>query len=287
MQYSVQTAVNRLTVLAVLLLLPIQAAHSDVTVTQLANEGVILSDGITKIMIDGMVTEPYSIYGGLPPDVTEQFFKAEGPFADIDLVLVSHQHHDHNQPVSGCKFVQNSDKTLFVTSSQVMDLMREKCRQHVTTDPEIRVIDPQYGQPETIVVGDAKVTVFLLTHGGGKYAILQNFGQLVEMGGMRVLHVGDAAMEPDDYARAGVDQMDVDVALIPFWYFQPGPGGDIVRRFMDTPYKIAVHIPPGEMEEVKEYMQVEYPDVLILEKPLDQVTFTPVDPLSETAPPPP
>ena len=40
--------------------------QADITVTQLANEGVIISNGETRIMIDGMVVEPYSVYGGLP-----------------------------------------------------------------------------------------------------------------------------------------------------------------------------------------------------------------------------
>ena len=64
----------------------------------------------------------------------------------------------------------------------------------------------------------------------------------------------DAAMDATDFQRAGLDGMEIDVALIPFWYFQPGPGVDVIRRYMDAPAKLAVHIPPGEMEEVKDHL---------------------------------
>ncbi len=281
MQYSVQTDVNAIKaksfnsffcfVMTIFFCANLQA---EVIVQQLANEGFILSDGkSTKVMVDGMVVEPYSVYGGLPSELFTAYTTATGPFADINLVLVSHQHHDHNQPSYACQFMQKSTSAILATSSQVVDLMREKCRQFVSSSPRIQIIDPQYDETETLMVGDASVNIFLLSHGGGKYEHLKNYGHLVELGGMRILHIGDAAMETADFKRAAVADMKVDVALIPFWYFQPGPGGGMVRRFLTAKHMIATHIPPGEMAEVKEYLKVEYPNVVILENTLDEARF--------------
>jgi L-ascorbate metabolism protein UlaG (beta-lactamase superfamily) len=268
--------------LILLLLLLAQGLRAEVIITQLANDGVILSDGgKARLMIDGMVTEPYSLYGGLPKEDVDLFFKAAGPFSGIELALVSHQHPEHNQPGAACRFLQTSTGTFFVSSSQVIDLMREKCRQFMTTSSRVRAIDPQVDRPEILTVEGAKVTVFPLSHGVGSYATLKNFAHLVEIGGVRVLDVGDAAMDSTDFERAGVAGMKVDVALIPFWYFQPGPGGDIVRRFLNTPHQIAVHIPPGEMQEVQEYLRTEFPEVMVLDETLEQVRISPA------APPPP
>jgi L-ascorbate metabolism protein UlaG (beta-lactamase superfamily) len=246
---------------------------ADITITQLANEGVIVSDGETRIIIDGMVVEPYSIYGGLPPAAASMFDQASGAFAGIDLVLASHRHHDHNQPRFACQFMQQSEEAQFVSSSQVLGLMREKCRQLVTTSPRIKEIDPQYGQPYVFQHGGADVTVFPLSHGTRKYAKIQNYGHLIRLGGVTVLHIGDAAMDPADFQRAGLEQIHLDVALIPFWFFQPGSGADVIRQFMDAPLKMAVHIPPGEMEEVRAYMSESFPKVTILESPLQEARF--------------
>jgi L-ascorbate metabolism protein UlaG (beta-lactamase superfamily) len=248
--------------------------EADITLTQLANEGVIISDGETRILIDGMVVEPYSVYGGLPPEVAPLFEQVSGPFAGIDLVLASHRHHDHNQPLFACQFLQSSSATRFVSSPQVIGLMREKCRTFMTTSPRVNEINPQYGEPHVIQMEGARVTIFPLSHGVRKYARIQNYGHLIEMGGMTLLHIGDAAMDPQDFARAGLDKVEIDVALIPFWYFQPGPGSEVMTRFLDAPNKIAVHIPPGEMDEIKGYMSEEFPQVIILQNTLDQARFS-------------
>ena len=76
------------------LVLAFSPVYADITITQLANEGVIVSDGDTRIIIDGMVVEPYSIYGGLPPEVATQFDQASGAFSEIDLALASHRHQE-------------------------------------------------------------------------------------------------------------------------------------------------------------------------------------------------
>lgn len=254
--------------------------YADITITQLANEGAIISDGETRIMIDGMVVEPYSVYGGLPPEAATFFGQVSGPYSDIDLALASHRHHDHNQPQFACEFMQKSRETLFVSSSQVLGLMREKCRELVTTDPRIREIDPQYDAPVVFEQGGASITVFPLSHGTRKYARIQNYAHLVTVGGMTVLHVGDAAMDAADFERAGLDQVKIDVVLIPFWYFQPGPGADLVSRYLDAPAKLAVHIPPGEMAEVRSYMSENYPAVTILENPLQEMRFSSGEPSS-------
>jgi len=250
------------------------AVQADVTITQLANAGVVVSSGDTRVMIDGMVVEPYSVYGALPPEAIPAFTGALADFADIDLALVSHRHHEHNQPEFACDFLQASTQTELYTSQQVIGLMREKCRDFVTSSPRIKQIDPQYGAPAVIQIPGARVTAFPLSHGTGKRARIQNYGHLVEIGGVKVLHIGDAAMDPTDFERAGLAEHRVDVALIPFLYFQPGPGAALVDRYLDAELKIAVHIPPSEVAEVKVQLAQSFPEVRILERPLEQIRFT-------------
>lgn len=260
---------------ALLLALGFGCGHSvlaDVTITQLANEGAIIADGQTRVMIDGMVVEPYSIYAGLPEEAEAHFEQVSGPFAGIDLVLASHRHHDHNQPAFACDFMQNSKGSKLYTSAEVIGLMREKCRPFVTGSDRVVAIDPQPGEPVVIEEDGARVTVFRLSHGKRKYAKIENFGHLVELGGIKVLHIGDAAMDPVDFERAGLADVKVDVVFIPIWFFQPGPGESVIRGFMDAPLKIAVQVPPGEVAEARQYLAEKFPGVMLLEA-MEEVRF--------------
>lgn len=273
-------SVNRRAVEAFLLLVLCSPLQADVTITRLANAGVIISDGQHRVMIDGMVVEPYAVYGGLPADAIADYSSANGDFAGIELALVSHRHHEHNQPAFACTFLQASRATELYASEQVIGLVREFCRELAANSRRVHVIDPQYGLPEVIERDGVRVSVFPLSH-GAKYARIDNYGHLVEIGGMKVLHVGDAAMEPADFEKAGLAEIKLDVALVPIGFFQPGPGIEIIQRFMNAPVKIAVHIPPGELEEIKGLVAPDHPQLIFLEQPLQQLRF------SAAAPPPP
>lgn len=247
-----------------------QGAGADVTITQLANEGAIIDDEQTRVMIDGMVVEPYSIYAGLAPEAAAHFGHASGPFSDIDLVLVSHRHHDHNQPAFACEFMQESSGSKLVTSAEVIGLMREKCRSFASESKRVVAVDPQPGETVVIEEEGARVTVFSLSHGKRKYAKIENYGHLLELGGVKVLHIGDAAMDPADFELAGLAGVDVDVAFIPIWFFQPGPGESVIRGFLDAPLKIAVQVPPDEVAEARQFLAEKFPAVRLLD-PMEKV----------------
>lgn len=238
---------------------------ADVEITQLGNSGALISDGETRIVIDGMVVERYAIYAGLPPQAASDFSQLAGPFADIDLVLASHRHHDHNQPAFACDFMQKSSATRLVTSSEVIGLMREKCRSFMTTSPRVEAIDPQPGRPVVVMEGDARITVFRLSHGKRKYARIENFAHLIELDGVRMLRIGDAAMDPQAFEEAGLANLEVDVAFIPAWFFQPGPGEAVVRAYLDAPLKIAVQVPLDEVAEARDYLAEKFPEVRLLD----------------------
>lgn len=272
---------RKASIISVLLLAGLcSQVEADVTITQLANEGAVISDGQTRVMIDGMVVDTYSIYGGLRPDAEAAYNALSGPFGGVDLVLVSHRHHDHNQPSHACSFMQASSGSRLATSPQVIGLMREKCRTFMTGSERVEQILPEQGMSVELSEGSAQVRVFPLSHGTRKYATIQNYGHLLQMGGVTLVHIGDAAMNPVDFEKAGLDSVNLDVAFIPFWYFQPGPGTEVMNQFLDAPLKIAVHIPPGEMDEVKAHLAENFPDVKVLDQPLEEIQVSPGQQLS-------
>ena len=119
-----------------------------------------------------------------------------------------------------------------------------------------------------------RVTVFRLSHGKRKYARIENFAHLVELGGVRLLHIGDGAMDLEAFEAAGLTGVRADVAFIPVWFFQPGPGAAVVEAFLDAPLKIAVQVPPDEVAGARTYLAEKFPEVRLLD-PLEEIRVAP------------
>ena len=67
------------------------------------------------------------------------------------------------------------------------------------------------------------------------------------------------------FEQAGLGGLEVDVAFIPVWFFQPGPGEAVIEAFMDAPRKFAVKVPPDEAPAARAYLAEKYPEALLLD----------------------
>jgi glyoxylase-like metal-dependent hydrolase (beta-lactamase superfamily II) len=95
------------------------ASPPTVDVTFLANEGVLLSAGETRVVIDGLF-QPYKTYAVMPAADRERIEASQPPFDGIDLVLVSHMHGDHFHAESVARHLRHNPQATLVTSGQVV-----------------------------------------------------------------------------------------------------------------------------------------------------------------------
>ncbi len=257
--------------LGVLLLQPVAA---DVKVTFLGNEGVLLEADSGKIMIDGFIQESYAIYDGLTESAGRQLAAASGPFSNITIALASHRHFDHFQPDPACRFMRASPSTLIVTSPEVVALAKDRCRAFAPSHRNLQQVIPALGVPHQVKRNGLTVEIFPLSHGSGKYAAIQNYGHLVTLGGMTVIHIGDAAMDSKDFILANLQNRQIDIALIPYWFLVQSSGRLLVEQYLNATHKIAVHIPPKEQEQVRQILAKEMPQVLMFDQRMETRTFT-------------
>lgn len=201
-------------------------------VTWLANEGVLLACGERQVLIDAFVPEAYSIYTALPPATAQALLAGEPPFDDIELALVSHVHRDHFQPQFAQRYLAAHPGTRLVASPQVVELLG--------ADSGAVSRWPAAGKPERFSHAGITVELLELSHGIDG---MQNLGHIVTLGGFRILHLGDAEIVAANFAPYGLAGRDLDVALIPYWYFASAAGRALIATHLDARLKIAVHIP--------------------------------------------
>ena len=227
----------RLILLACLLSAPLGA---QVDVTFLANEGVMLSAGNKKVLIDGL----FRYYGdeyALPADSTRAKLEgARSPFDAVDLVLVTHRHGDHFHPAAVAAHMLANPRATLVTSRQVIDSLHAP--DPIKARLLARTMSPGFRRRETI--NGIAVEMLGVPHTGGRrHAGVEHLGYIVELGGRRVLHLGDAELTEETLAPLRLDTARVDVALIPSWVVADRGGRAIIERWIRPRQIVAFHLP--------------------------------------------
>jgi L-ascorbate metabolism protein UlaG (beta-lactamase superfamily) len=94
-----------------------------VAITFLANEGVLLTGGGKKVLIDAPFLK-YKTGFTIPADSTRAALEAGRVPFDADLLLFTHYHGDHFHPAPVTAHLRANSKARLVASAQVLDSLR-------------------------------------------------------------------------------------------------------------------------------------------------------------------
>ena len=221
----------------------ITATQAGVEVEYLANMGVLLSSGDKQVTIDALFGDGLADYYAVPIARRDSLEGGIGRFAMIDLVLVTHYHADHFNPLAVYRHLASNASAHLIASEQVVDSLRAALGD--TFEPigeSVHPVTPPAGESDSIVVAGITVQVLRVTHTSARNAHVENLGFVVELGGERALHIGDAEMSDDNLRPFDLPGR-VDVALVPFWYLTGEDGRTIVGEQIAAADVIALHLP--------------------------------------------
>ncbi len=244
-------------------------AVASVEVHMLANEGFLLRAGDVDVLIDAFVETPYAGYGNLDAATLDALVATRAPFDDVELALASHKHRDHFQPATAQRFLAAAPGCVFASSPDVIDTLWQAEAAEVS-EQSIRDVQPAPGETQALEFDGVRVEFFELTHG---ISGLTNFGHVITLGGMKVLHIGDAEIRRDSFVPFAELLGTVDVALIPFWYFTNPPGAKILAEFLPDAQFVACHIQPTALDETTATLGRDRPEVTVFAKALDRKVF--------------
>jgi L-ascorbate metabolism protein UlaG (beta-lactamase superfamily) len=246
-----------------------QAARDEVTITFLANEGVMLSSGTRKVLIDALFLK-YETGYAVPADSTRAALeRARPPFDAVDLVLVTHRHGDHFHPAPVAAHLRANPRALLLTSRQVINSLRRHIPPNALVDPRFIARTTAPGSRRREVVGGITVELLGLPHGGRRHRAVEHLGYLVELGGRRVLHVGDTDISEATFAPLRLDTDRIDVALLPAWMVTSREGRRVIERWIRPRQVIAFHVGDDETQRVAREVQAALPAAITFTRSLD------------------
>lgn len=215
--------------------IPFVVEDHPVIVTFIGNEGFLIESGGIRILIDALVNE--GIF--LTANERERLRGALYPFDEIDLALATHTHYDHFDPATVAAFLAASPRTVFISLDESIDKLRSIASLDVCSGRLVG-IPFREGEKSGHDIGGVHVMAYSVTHGAGR----SNLAFLVEIGGMRVLHLGDASADVSPEALAaqfGWASLGIDVALVPYWWLLDTSRADRVTTAIAPRFVIPMH----------------------------------------------
>lgn len=246
-----------------LILLSLSVYGKDtVKLTFLANEGAMLQAQGKTVVIDAFVIEPYSIYNTLSQETWKAMIQKEPPFEKVDLALVSHRHLDHFQPKAAIVFLQAHPETQLLSSKDVTDLLAKEPGYAEVKD-RIQTRLPKVGEVLTWQDGPLSVDFLRIPHGGQRWKDLHNLGHVIRFGDRSILHIGDAVTTHSAYEIYASQIKDLDVALIPYWFYGSKTGLKLIQDIFKAKSEVAVHISRDDTQSVRESWPTKHPGVIV------------------------
>ena len=192
-------------------------AFSQVELVHLGNEGFLIADGETKILVDALYGDGLPGYNVVPAKIRRELEAASGPFAGVDLVLATHHHGDHFDPRAVGRHLAANPGARFVSTKQAQDQLRKRFDGYGEVGRRVSGLWPDEGRTVEVEHAGVRVTILNLHHGRARRPAVQNLGFLIEIGGVRLLHVGDTEVSVGDVRPYELGERGIDVALLPTW----------------------------------------------------------------------
>jgi len=237
------------------------AIGQDATVQYLANEGVMVTSGDSKVLFDPLFDNGFRTYQMVPDDVRSAIFAGEAPYDGVDAIFVSHFHGDHFSAADVLRLMRAQPSIHLYAPAQATAAIRE-----IATADDQAVLDRmtgldlEYGDaPVHISAGELSIDAAFVPHSGWptRRTEVQNIAFRVRFADDgTVLHLGDADARSIHF-EADADyweQQAIDVALPPYWFFESEDGVEILEFRLDVMHAIGIHVPdelvdPGRRSE--------------------------------------
>ena len=241
-------------------------AHDPSSATYIANEGVLVTSGETKVMFDPLFREGFGTYLTVPDDTHTKMMNGEAPFDGVDAVFISHAHGDHFAAKDVAAYLDAQPEVTLFAPQQAID------RLMLAADPKSgiagRVVAFDLAAGDAVqneTRGDITAEAVRIPHAGWpapRRASVQNIVFRVTLNeDVTVMHMGDADVNMAHYRphAAHWQARGTDTAFPPYWMLT-APGGSQILEYMNVESSVGTHVPikvPSDLKNSgKDYFSV-------------------------------
>lgn len=242
------------------------ARRGRLSLVYVANEGVLVSSGKSKVLIDALFDKPHEDYRAPSPEVLRKIMEGEPPYDGVGLLLVTHDHPDHFDPRLTARYLAKFPESVLLGPADVVAATRTVAADWASIEPRVISLDIEVGGREKKDLKGLSLTAFRTLHSGDKDAPM-NLMYLLEVDGWRVFHEGDSTAKPNEYREFGLGDDPVDLALVHFWFPLDPDCAGFLQEVLAPSHIALMHLPirlegdaPGKIDQVRKY----YKDIVLM-----------------------
>ncbi len=218
-----------------------------VTVTSVANAGVLINTKKKKILVDGLHKGKNHTYSPVDDTTAEKIIKAKDIFSGLDLLLITHDHSDHFSPEL-CFSALSENKALHIVGT---DAVAKALKDMANGDEDIlsRIwsIEPDPNKSLRMNIRGINIEACDFIHDTYESASSKNVAYLFTLNGKTFLHIGDAKADVEAFEKMECLKRKIDVMFVPFPYVGTTDGRKVISTI--SPQKLVVmHLPEAEID---------------------------------------
>ena len=251
---------------------------------------MVVASGKT-VLIDALFRDGVRGYETVNGTMREALEQSIGAFGGVELVLASHHHPDHFDARAVLRHLRHNPIGSFVSTRQAAAMLEAAS----TGEPELKVMErvdavwPEEGRDSVLSFDDIELRALNLHHGRDFDPPVENLGLLVNVGGFKVLHVGDTEAGVEEFAQYELAGEGIHVAFLPYWKLLDDEGERLLHA-IEADRVVAIHVPAsaapsswfgaaGTRAGLVSQLERTVPGVIVLEEPGEthQIGYWPAD----------
>lgn len=222
----------------------------------IANEGIMVTRGETKILFDPLFTNDYGQYRLPPPALEAALLAGRAPFDGVDAVFISHYHGDHFSASAILRLMlAQPGLRLYAPMQAVLTLRAEPGGERTDLLSRVTAVSLAYGDaPVTLAMAGLEIEAVRIPHSGwptGRVEVENLAWRVTLNGATTIVHLGDAdpndqhfALDAEYWARKRPQ-----MAFPPDWFLDSSAGQQILRDRIRAQRNVGIHVPaavPGD-----------------------------------------
>lgn len=219
------------------------------TAHYIANEGVMIAHGETRVLFDPLFNESFGEYRLPPEAMRAALMSGLPPFDGIDALFISHYHDDHFAPADLLEYLDAQDTVRLYAPEQAVAALRSAAGHGDGPLERVTAVNLDVGDtPLRFVQPGLVIEAVRIPHAGWPTRLqdVENIAWRVTLdGGPTVLHLGDADTRELHFARDEAFWEDgrAELALPPYWFFLSDSGLAVLEEHVRAEHAVGIHVP--------------------------------------------